>query len=121
MSAGWWTQSKENHVSFLVKWLPELVGLIRLVPAVRRYFDVSRRRVRASLISQLAQDALALIALQRGVSLEQAAQLDELIEEIEAKIVGEGVDPAKARSIAKSAAAGALAKLRAREELLGGQ
>lgn len=106
-------------MGFLLKWLPELVGLIRLVPSVRRYFDVERRRSRASLISQLAQDALALVALQKGVSLEQAAQLDELIEEIEARLIGEGVDPSDVNAIAKRAAAGAVAKIRARSELLG--
>jgi hypothetical protein len=108
-------------MAFLLKWLPELVGLIRLVPSVRRYFDVARRRERAGLISQLAQDALALVALQKGVSLEQAAQLDELIEEIEARLIGEGIDPSATKAIAKRAAAGALARLKAREELTGGQ
>lgn len=106
-------------MGFLLKWLPELVGLIRLVPSVRRYFDVARRQQRASLISQLAQDALALVALQKGVSLEKAAQLDELIQEIEARLIGEGVAPEDVNAIAKRAAAGALAKLKARSELLG--
>jgi hypothetical protein len=55
------------------------------------------------------------------VSLEQAAQLDELIEEIEARLIGEGIDPSATKAIAKRAAAGALARLKAREELTGGQ
>jgi hypothetical protein len=108
-------------VSFLLKWLPEVFGVLRLIPAVRQYFEVERRRTRASLISQLAQDALALVALQKGVTLEQAAQLDELIEAIEAKLLGEGLAKTNAREIARAAAAGALAKLRAREDLIGGR
>ncbi len=104
-----------------LKWLPEIVGLIRLVPAARRYFDVSRRRLRAGLISDLAHDVLSLVALQRGVSLSEAAQLDELIDQLEAKLLGERlVGKANARDIARSAAAGVVARLNAREALLGG-
>ena len=102
-----------------LKWLPEVVGLLRLMPAVRKYFEVERRRVRAGLISDLAQDVLALVSLQHGISLEEAAQLDELIDELEAKLLGEGlVSKARARGIAKASAAGVVAKLRAREDLL---
>ena len=107
-------------MGFLVKWLPELVGLIRLVPTVRRYFEGAHRRLRAQHISELAQDVLALVALQKGVSLEKAAQLDELIEQLTAKLVGEGLAGSNAKAIARSAAAGAVAKLRARADLLDG-
>jgi len=104
----------------VLKWLPEIVGVIRLVPAVRQYFEVGRRRLRAGLISDLAQDALALVVLQKGVSIEEAAQLDELIDSLEAKLLGEKlVGKANARDIAKASAAGVVAKLRAREDLLG--
>ncbi len=104
----------------ILKWVPELVGLIRLVPAVRQYFEVDRRRVRASLISQLAHDVLSLVALQKGVSMEEAAQLAELIDLLAEKLVGEGlVSKARSKAIAASSAAGAVAKLRARADLEG--
>ena len=99
--------------------LPEVFGLLRLIPAVRKYFEVERRRSRASLISQLAQDALSLVVLQKGVTPEQGAQLHELIETLEQKLIGEGLAKANARAIAEAALAGAVAKLKARQELLG--
>lgn len=104
-----------------LKWLPEVVGVLRLVPAVRKYFEVERRRARAGLISDLAQDVLALVAMQEGVSISEASQLDSLIDRLEAKLLGEGlVGKANARDIAKASAAGVVAKLRAREDLLDG-
>lgn len=103
----------------ILRLLPEAFSLLRLIPAVRKYFEVERRRVRASLISQLAADALSLVALQKGVSLDEAAQLQELIDQLRDKLIGEGLAKNNAEEIAKASIAGALAKLKAREELLG--
>jgi hypothetical protein len=94
----------------LIGLIPEVVGLLAMIAPVRKYFAVARREKRAQLISVLAQDALALIAHQKGVSLAKAAELQELIREVESRLLGAGVDPAKVAAIAKSAVAGALAK-----------
>ena len=108
----------------LIDLIPEVVGLIAMLPVVRNYFGVAKREKRARLISRLAQDTLALVAHQKGVSLARAAQLDELIRALEEKLLGAGVDPAKVRDVALSALAGALERVdpgaAARERLLDG-
>lgn len=107
-------------MQFLIKWLPELVGLVRLVPSIRNYFAVARRQKRTRLIADLAFDAVALVAHQKGLSPEDAASLQELIYDLADTLVGQqlvsGGDP---RKIAARAAAGAAAKIRVRAALLG--
>ena len=111
----------------------QLLALLGILPRANQYFSVGRRSARASLIAQLAQDVLALVTLQKGVSPSVAASLEESIELLRAKLVGAGVDPAKALEIARSSMAGAAVRMQAgdaarvvakdasRDKLVGGQ
>ena len=107
-------------MGFLARWLPEVVGIIRMIPAVRNYFTVARRQTRTRLIADLAFDAVALVAHQDGLDPAQAAQLQGLIDELATTlIVQQLVTSGDARAIAARAAAGAAAKIRSREALVG--
>jgi len=101
----------------------QVVGLVGLLPPIRKYFAVARRRSRAELISRLVLDGLALAADRKGISPAVASKSTEVLEEIKRKLLGAGVDPAKVEEIAAAALAGAVARLgnkeAARDELLG--
>lgn len=106
-------------MGFLAKWLPQIFSLLRLVPQVVSYFEVSRRQTRTRLIAELAHDAVALVALQKGVDPVEAAQLQELIDQLADTLLGQKLVRAKrAKAIAAQAAAGAAAQIGARADLL---
>lgn len=95
--------------------------------AVQRRLASGRRRDVALLVAHLAQEALSAAMRQKGVPSNEAAQLEEAVKDLVDRLIGAGVDPAKAVDMAPRALAAAQAseaamveaRRAARQKLLG--
>jgi hypothetical protein len=88
----------------------EILALIGVLPKLRGYFDQRRRRDRATLLSQIADDVISVVAIQKGISQEAAASSHEAIAIMRDRVIAEGVKASQARAIAERSLAGRVVK-----------
>jgi hypothetical protein len=93
--------------STLVQLGLEVLTVLGVGPAVLRWLHIGRRARMASLVAQLAQEALIAVARRKGVAPAEASQMDEAVEMLRQRLVASGMDPKKASDAARAALAGA--------------
>jgi hypothetical protein len=84
-----------------------LLEAVGVLPRVRRYFAPERRTLRAELFSKLASDVISLVVLQKGLTPDQAARSQEVIDLLKAQLLRQGVRKENAEAVARRALAGA--------------
>lgn len=98
------------HMLDIKQWLElglQAATAAGVVPAVMRWLSVGRRARTASLVAQLAQEAMIAVARRRGVAPADVSHSDEAAEVLSNSLKRVGIDPSKVEDIARNALAGA--------------
>lgn len=100
-------EAMDKSVTDWVRLGLEVLTLVGVVPALRRWLGAGRRARTASLVAQLASEVLVAVARRRNVPPAAVVDMEEAIQLLIKRLVASGVDPKRAADIARAALAGA--------------